>query len=180
MKREAFDHSVRAAGSVLGEDQVLVIGSQALHATVADHLPPEAERSVEADVAAFDDPDDRKADLIDGSIGEVSMFHETFGYYAQGVSTSTAELPADGAIDWFDTNHRRRTESLPGVSTCTTCGCRRRSPLRPKNIEFCAALATRRYVDADTLQTRLGEIADLSDARRTRVRRLIEVARSAS
>lgn len=180
MKREAFDHAVRAAGSVLGEDQVLVIGSQALHATVADHLPPEAERSVEADVAAFDDPDDRKADLIDGSIGEASMFHETFGYYAQGVSTSTAELPAG----WRDRLVRYESPATNGVvAWCLDVHdlwLSKAVALRPKDIEFCAALATHRYVDADTLQTRLGEIADLSDDRRTRVRRLIEVARSAS
>ncbi|MDQ3542413.1 MAG: hypothetical protein M3431_00905, partial [Actinomycetota bacterium] len=119
MNREAFDHAIRAAGSVLGENEILVIGSQALHASVAGNLPPEAERSMEADVAAFDDPDDRKADLIDGSIGEASMFHQSFGYYAQGVSQSTAVLPVDGEIDSFATSRRRRTESWRGVSRCT-------------------------------------------------------------
>jgi hypothetical protein len=44
-------------------------------------------------VAFFDDPDDRKADQVDGAIGGLSSFHETFGYYAQGVSVSTAVLP---------------------------------------------------------------------------------------
>jgi hypothetical protein len=33
------------------------------------------------------------ADLIDGAIGEASMFHDTFGYYAQGVVETTAVLP---------------------------------------------------------------------------------------
>jgi hypothetical protein len=56
MNRAAFDHAVRAAGAVLGENEILVIGSQAVHGTVAGDLPVEAERSVEADVAAFDDP----------------------------------------------------------------------------------------------------------------------------
>ena len=36
------------------------------------------------------DRDGEKADLIDGSIGEASMYHETFGFYAQGVSIETA------------------------------------------------------------------------------------------
>ena len=49
--------------------------------------------SMEADIAFFDDPADVKADQFDGAIGELSMFHETFGYYAQGVSVSTAVLP---------------------------------------------------------------------------------------
>ena len=33
MKREEFAHAVRAAGAVLGVDELLVIGSQALHAS---------------------------------------------------------------------------------------------------------------------------------------------------
>lgn len=86
MTRDEFDHAVRAAGAVLGEDEVLVIGSQAIHGSVVSPLPEEAVRSVEVDIAALDDPDGHKADLIDGSIGEASMFHGTFGYYAQGVA----------------------------------------------------------------------------------------------
>ena len=54
MNRGAFDHAVRAAGAILGEDEILVIGSQALYGSVEGDLPPEAERSVEADIAALD------------------------------------------------------------------------------------------------------------------------------
>ncbi len=95
MKREEFEHAIRAAGAVLGVHEVLVIGSQALHASVEGELPPEASRSVEVDIAAMDDEEGRMADLIDGSIREASMFHSTFGYYAQGVVETTAVLPAD-------------------------------------------------------------------------------------
>jgi len=35
-----------------------------------------------------------KADIIDGCIGELSPFHETFGYYAHGIGPETAVLPA--------------------------------------------------------------------------------------
>ena len=82
MKAAEFDHAIRAAGAVLGVDEIIVIGSQALHATIPDPLPPEAARSVEVDVVPFDDTDGSRADLVDGSIGEASMFHDTFGYYA--------------------------------------------------------------------------------------------------
>ena len=61
MKREEFEHAIRAAGAVLGVSEVMVIGSQALHASVAGELPPEASRSVEVDVAAMDDPEERRA-----------------------------------------------------------------------------------------------------------------------
>jgi hypothetical protein len=71
MKRSEFEHAIRAAGAVLGVGELLVIGSQALHASIASDLPPEASRSVEVDVAAMSgDADGRAADLIDGSIGE--------------------------------------------------------------------------------------------------------------
>jgi hypothetical protein len=48
---------------------------------------------MEVGIAFFGDPADAKADLVDGAIGELSNFHETFGCYAQGVSVSTAILP---------------------------------------------------------------------------------------
>jgi len=98
MTRREFEHAIRAAGGILATTELMVIGSQAIHATVTDDLPEAAQRSIEVDAVAFDDPDGQKADLIDGSIGEASMFHATFGYYAQGVSESTAILP-DGSRD---------------------------------------------------------------------------------
>ena len=58
-----------------------------------EKLPLEATASMEVDVAFLNDPDDQKANLVDGAIGELSPFHEMYGYYAQGVSVSTAVLP---------------------------------------------------------------------------------------
>lgn len=48
---------------------------------------------MEVDITFFHDPDDTKSDQVDGAIGELSAFHETYGYYAQGVSITTATLP---------------------------------------------------------------------------------------
>ena len=78
MNREQFEHTVRAAGALLGISEVLVIESQALHANMSGALPDEASRSVELDVEVFEDAEGRGADVIDGSIGEASMFHATF------------------------------------------------------------------------------------------------------
>lgn len=91
MKRHELEHLIRAAGAITGADEVIVIGSQAILAAVPDS-PPSLLRSSEADMFTLRDPKD--ADLIDGSIGEGSPFHETFGYYAQGVWLDTATLPA--------------------------------------------------------------------------------------
>ena len=43
-------------------------------------------------VFPFKDPD--KTDLISGSIGEMSLFHTKFGYYAHGIPPSSCTLPA--------------------------------------------------------------------------------------
>ena len=91
MKRAQFDHVVRAAGAVLNVDEILVIGSQAVFASTDVHVR-ESVLSLEADVAVFGD-EGAMSDLIDGALGELSMFHSTHGVYAQGVSESTAMLP---------------------------------------------------------------------------------------
>lgn len=50
--------------------------------------------SVEADLTFFDgEGGTRKSDEVDGQIGELSPFHQTYSYYAQGVDLSTAKLP---------------------------------------------------------------------------------------
>ena len=91
MKRHELEHLIRAAGAITGADEIIVIGSQAILAARPDS-PDSLLRSTEADLFTLRDPKD--ADLIDGSIGEGSPFHETFGYYAQGVWLDTAVLPA--------------------------------------------------------------------------------------
>lgn len=94
MRRDQLEHLLRAACTVIDEDEVLVIGSQSILGSYSQQvLPPRATLSMEADLAVFDDPDARKADLIDGSLGEATQFHETYGYYAQGVTVGTAVFP---------------------------------------------------------------------------------------
>ena len=165
MKRADFEHAVRAAGSVLGVDELLVIGSQALHGSFEGPLPEEATRSVEVDIAAIGDPDGRKADLIDGSIGEASMFHATFGYYAQGVVESTAVLPRG----WKDRLVRFESPSTSGVvALCLEPHDLWLSKIiagRPKDLEFCRALETGGLVDADELLDRLGAVEALAGDR---------------
>jgi hypothetical protein len=161
---------VRAAGAVLDVHEVLVIGSQALHASVDGDLPETAARSVEVDVAVRGDTDGRMADLLDGSIGEASMFHDTFGYYAQGVTETTAILPegwearlvrfespaTNGVVAWcLDAHDLWIAKAIAG---------------RPKDVEFCSALLDADIVDRNTLVDRLGLVDELD----RRVRRAVE------
>ena len=155
MTRREFEHVVRAAGAILATDEILVLGSQAVHGATDGPLPPEAERSVEVDIAVPGDVDGRRADLLDGSIGELSMFHETFGYYAQGVEEATAILPEG----WRERLVRFETPDTNGI----VAWCPEPHDLwvskaianRPKDIEFCAALLDSGLVDGAQLRDRL-------------------------
>jgi hypothetical protein len=90
MRKADFDHVIAAAAAVSGEDEIVVIGSQALLGTVED--PPAAMmRSLEADVYPRAAP--AKAEEIDGALGDGSQFQSTFGYYAHGVGPETAKAP---------------------------------------------------------------------------------------
>ena len=157
MKRSEFEHTIRAAGAILEVNEVLVIGSQAIHASI-DFDIPEAQRSIEADISALDDHDGSKADLIDGSIGELSIFQETYGYYAQGVTPQTAVLPEG----WRKRLVKFRTPATNGV----TAFCLEIHDLwiskavasRPKDVEFCMALKKRGLVQKKILQDRLKKL----------------------
>lgn len=110
MNIQQLEHILRACGSIAGCREIVVIGSQALLASHPD-APDELVRSMEADCYPLDDP--AKADLIDGSIGELSPFHEAFGYYAHGIGPETAALP----VRW-----RQRVVRLASENTGGTVG----------------------------------------------------------
>lgn len=111
MRRDEFEHVIRAAGEVTGEKELLVVGSQSILGSFPGGLPKGVTLSAEVDIASFDDPDDTKANTISGNIGELSEFHQTFGYYAEGVGQTTSTLP-DG---WRNRLVTVTTENMRGV-----------------------------------------------------------------
>lgn len=93
MRRNKIDHILRAAADVTGQRRFVLVGSSALIVQMG-RLPAEMMMTPEADIFA-PDPEDVEyvSDQIDGSIGRNSAFHQTFGYYGDGVSPETAILP---------------------------------------------------------------------------------------
>jgi hypothetical protein len=168
-----LEHVLRAASQIADDPDVLVIGSQSvLGASPEDRLPPAATASIEVDVAFFDDPGDRKADQVDGAIGELSVFHETFGYYAQGVSVSTAVLPKG----WRDRLVMVETASTaPGRGYLLDphdCVVSKLVAGREKDYAFAAALIQAQLIDPTVVAERI-EAVDVSPALRQRLRNWI-------
>jgi hypothetical protein len=154
MKRSELEHIIRAAGSIADDSEIVVIGSQAILGQFPD-APTALLASAEADVFPRNRPE--LSDLIDGSIGEGSAFHELYGYYAQGVGADTAVLP---------TAWRDRLVPLKNLNTLGITGlCLEVHDLaiskyvagREKDLAFTRELATHRMTDKATLLNRLRE-----------------------
>lgn len=159
MNAEQLAHVVRAAATITGDGDILILGSQSILATYDEEcLPEEATMSVEADLAFRHDPDASKADQVDGAIGELSLFHETHGYYAQGVEISTAVLPAG----WEDRLQLlKREDAHPGHARCLEPHDLVVAKLvagREKDLSFAVALLSHGLVDAATLRERAATI----------------------
>ena len=90
MTRSQLEHIIRAAGTIADDDDIVVVGSQAILGEFPE-APSEFLVSREADVYPRSHPE--RSDLIDGSIGEGSPFEQVYGYYAHGVGPETSVLP---------------------------------------------------------------------------------------
>lgn len=149
MTRRELEHIIRASGAIAEVEQLIVIGSQAILGAYPD-APPVLLRSMEADVYPPGQAD--LADLIDGSIGEDSLFHETFGYFAHGVGPETATLPAD----WRTRLVSIRTERTNGVEgLCLSPVDLAVSKIlagRPKDREFVQAMVSHDLVTLDAIR----------------------------
>lgn len=155
MTRAQLEHIIRASAAISGDDEIVVVGSQAVLGQFP-MAPAELCVSNEADVYPRNRPE--MADLIDGSIGELSPFHTTFGYYAQGVSPGTATLP----IGWETRLVRVHNPNTRGA----TGWCLEIHDLllakyvagRDKDNDFIRAAIAHRLVTRDELERRLTDL----------------------
>jgi hypothetical protein len=165
MRRSDLEHIIRAAANISADDEIVVIGSQSVLGQFPD-APAELCVSMEADVFPRNYPE--RWDLIDGSIGELSPFHQTFGYYAQGVEESTAVLPAG----WKDRLIAVRNDNTRGATgLCLEIHDLLISKYvagRDKDLRFGAAAARHHLANGVTLRQRL-EATPLDDERRALV-----------
>lgn len=152
MKRSEAEHVLRAAAAITQEQSFVVVGSQAILFQFP-HAPPELVVSRELDLYPALNP--AKADLIDGAIGAMSSFDETFGYHADGVGPETAVMPSD----WESRSQLFYvgdvTAICPEVHDLAVSKC---VAARPKDADFVRALFRHRMIDLDIL---LGRVAQL-------------------
>lgn len=91
MTRAELEHAIRAAGGISGDRELYIVGSQAILGAFPD-AHPELLRSMEVDIAPKNKPE--LEEVIEGAVGELSIFHSTFGFYIDGVDITAIKLPA--------------------------------------------------------------------------------------
>lgn len=165
MKLGQLEHLLRAAGAITEDEEFYVIGSQAILPSLplGREAPVALWRSMEADLAPVQHPE--RWALIEGSIGEGSPFHETYGYHADGVEEGTAILPSG----WRSRVIRFRSAATGGVTGL----CLEPHDLliskycagRTKDLEFARAVIDLGMVTKDVLLERLAG-TDIGDSLR--------------
>ena len=180
MRRDQLEHAIRTACQIIGRDEVIVVGSQAILGTYNEHdLPSAATLSREVDVLPIADTNEETAllaDEIEGVAGELSLFEETHGYSIDGVDLSTSVLPAG----WRDrlVKVQNANTAPPGDDRQFTGWCLDRHDLcvaklcafRTKDQNFVGALLDAGLVEAAVIDERLEAIATDREHLATRAR----------
>ena len=108
----SINHILRSAAAITRHRTFVIVGSAAVIAGLRENIPLGMTQTAEVDIYAFEAPNvEELSVLIDGSIGQDSQFHSTFGYYADGVSPETSKMPSD----WLGRATRYESPESPGV-----------------------------------------------------------------
>jgi len=127
---------------------------------------------MEMDTYPEDDP--AKADLVDGTIGELSPFHETYGYYAHGVGVETAVLPGRWRSRVLTVNSPA-TQGVEGLCLAPVdLAVSKLAAGREKDLAFVRVMVRERYVTPAEIEGVLGELsAEQADRIRPRLSGLV-------
>ena len=155
MKRSQLEHVIRAAATITQDDDIVVIGSQAVLGQFPD-APEELCVSDEADLYPRHRPE--RSDLIDGSIGEGSPFHITFGYYAQGVGVTTATLPRGWETRLVPVRNERTRDATGWCLEVHDLVISKLAAGREKDMVFTRAAARHGLVRETELRARLDDL----------------------
>jgi hypothetical protein len=170
MRRDQMEHILRAAASITREQEFVVVGSQALLASIPNLGPP-LDRSMELDLYPLRNPD--AATLIDGTIGELSPFDETFGYYGHGVGPETAILPRDWRNRAITVQNENTANAIAICISPEDLAVSKLAAGREKDLSFVAEMLAREIVDAQRILSLIDEMQiEYRDVTRSHLERI--------
>lgn len=175
MTRKQLEHAIRAACDVSADTELWIFGSQAILGEYPK-APEGLRASIEVDLQPKNRPE--AVEEINGALGELSPFHNEFGFYVHGLPIEAATLPAG----WED---RTIPVSDPFWTRGTTGHCLNAHDLaasklvafREKDRDFVRILLLENLINEETLVERVESLLiseDLSERIKTWVRVTVE------
>jgi hypothetical protein len=172
MTRDQLEHAIRAACDVSNDTELWIFGSQALLGEFPD-APESLRASIEVDVQPKNRPE--AVDVVDGALGELSMFHQTHGFYVHGISIESAILPNG----W---EQRAKPVSDPISTRGKTGWCielhdlaaSKLAAYREKDREFVRLLLIEEMIDGKILDERIGAL-NIEEKLRERLDRWLNI-----
>jgi hypothetical protein len=157
MTREQLEHAIRAACDISEDSEIWIFGSQAILGEFPN-APEELRTSIEVDVQPKNRFD--KIDAIDGVLGELSLFHQTHGFYVHGLPVEEAaklpqgwehrvtpvfdEIATNGKTGWCVETHDLAASKLAAY--------------REKDRDFVRILLIENIINAETLIERISTL----------------------
>lgn len=176
MTRDQLEHALRAAGAIAGDRELYVVGSQSILGAAPD-AHPDLLRSLEVDIAPKNKPELEA--LIEGSIGELSPFHQTFGFYVDGVDLAGIVLP----YGWGERTVIVENPNTHGIrGLClepTDLAVSKLAAGRPKDHEFVRVLLREALVAPGDLRARITTVPSLSKDRIATLSQMVDRLASA-
>jgi len=155
MTREQLEHAIRAACTISNDSELIVFGSQA----ILGQFPNPVEsltRSIEVDIMPKNKPE--MADMIDGALGEKSLFHQTHGFYVHGVSLESAVLPAEWETRTSAVKDYMNEKNIGWCIEAHDLAASKLIAFRDKDRDFVRRLLMEKMISIDVLIERLRSI----------------------
>jgi hypothetical protein len=163
MTRDQLEHAIRAACDVSKDTEVWVFGSQAILGEFPT-APESLRASIEVDVQPKNRPE--TVDEVDGTLGELSMFHQTHGFYVHGISIESVKLPDGWEQRTVSVNDPISTHDKTGLCLEThDLAASKLAAYREKDREFVRILLIEKMIEAKTLTERIRSLNVKSNLR---------------
>lgn len=155
MTREELEHAIRAACDVSGDTEVYVFGSQAILGQFRD-APAELRQSAEADIAPVNRVD--MIGVVNGSLGELSQFHNAHGFYVHGIAIEAAVLPRGWQKRTIKVRNHHTNNMTGWCVEAHDLAASKLVAFRPKDRDFVRVLIAVGIVKPRKLLLRIGQI----------------------
>ena len=144
MEYEQLTKLIKNVVEITNQKNIMLFGSQVLYSKFKTIENENILKSYEADFTLYKYKNRQEledfVDLVDGSIGELSLYHNTNGFYAEGVSNFNDSFPKNyknRLMNFQYSNNPNDIVQFMNIKDVSIMKLRRMSPKDHAFLEFC-------------------------------------------